>query len=143
MSDELSQLLAVPTAVAVRGRIVQLSPIRFGELPKTIELAAPLLGKFEKGADLLPLITRHAAQLLPLTAHLSRLPEEEVAELELDEAIELLGSCIAVNADFFTRAITPALRSAAKTIAGLSSSSAPSPASPPSPSAPGLAPQQS
>lgn len=143
MSDELNQLLAVPHAVAINGRLVHLSPIKFGELPKTIELAGPLLGKIEKGADLLPLISRHAAQLIPLTAHLSRLPEHEVAELELDAAIELLGTCIAVNADFFTRAISPALRSAARTIAGLSSSSAPSPVTPSSASKPGPEPSPS
>jgi hypothetical protein len=125
---DLRALLNVPTQIEIGSETIELTPLKFGELARTLELAGPMLAELgEPDSRWIDLVLRHAERLVPLTAHLSRRPEDWVAGLALDEAADLLGYCVAVNADFFARRVGPSL---ARMMVGLTGASATTPSGP-------------
>lgn len=124
--SELDTLLNVPTEVAIAGKTLQLTPIRFGELAQTLALAGPLLTELAApDTRWIDLILRHSDLLLPLAAQLSRQPQDWVASLALDDAADLLGHCVAVNADFFSRRLAPMLVRQMSSLTGAKTPAAP------------------
>ena len=56
------------------------------------------------------LLVRHGERLVPMVAQLTGQSREWVEALPLDEAVELLGTLIEVNADFFTQRLRPVIQ---------------------------------
>jgi hypothetical protein len=121
---ELQQLLGQPTLITIAGENLELKPITFGQLPAVLELVGPLLADLNRdGVDMVDLIMRHADRLLPLAALLTGRQREWIDALPLDEAAELIGTLIEINADFFARRVLPRLNARMDRLGGMSRSS--------------------
>lgn len=118
--NELEQLIPVPAEIRVGGELLELTPIRLGEVPSLARILAPMAGKFGQGEpDWLDLLGQHGGSLLSVLAIASRKPREWIDGLAVDEAIQLAAALMEVNADFFVHRVLPAIESAAAPSSGL------------------------
>ena len=115
--NDLNTLFPQPLEITVGGELLELTPIRLGEVPSLARILAPLVGKFGQGEpDWLELLGQHGGSLLSALAIASRRPREWIDGLAVDEAIQLAAALLEVNADFFVRRVLPAIESAAALI---------------------------
>ncbi|MGB1560805.1 MAG: DUF6631 family protein [Sinimarinibacterium flocculans] len=123
---EIGELLGHHTAVTLAGKLLNLRPMTFGQLPKVLQLISPLLADLDReNVDVTQLVLNHADRLVPLAALLTGETQEWVDSLPLDDAADLVATLIEVNADFFARRVLPRLSARMDRLAGMSKSSAP------------------
>jgi hypothetical protein len=126
MADELEVLAGGPAVVVqVGGREITVTPIRVRELAAFTRVAQPIFA--ELGAEIragqwdsvvLELLGRQAEQLVQLVAIGARETVASVEEMSVADLITLAGAVVAVNSDFFVRAVMPALTQALGCITG-------------------------
>jgi hypothetical protein len=115
--NELEQLIPVPVEIRVGGEVLQLTPIRLGEVPSLARILGPIVGKLgQTEPDWLDLLSQHGGSLLSAMSIAARKPRDWIDGLEIDEAIRLAAALLEVNADFFIHRVLPAIESAAASI---------------------------
>lgn len=124
-----------PIEARFRGRVVQIRPLRVGQLPAFARAVAPIAGAVTQSldsmgpAEFLHLLAEHGERVIDAVAIGSGVPK---GELEDSDPAELLGLALPVikaNADFFARRLLPVL-------AGMRQAMAPQPGAGPTPSTP-------
>jgi hypothetical protein len=118
VNAEVKDLLADPVRIVVNGRDVELRPFKFGKLTRVVALAGPMIEQAKSGMPIEDIFTRNSERVVPLCAELTGLPPTEIEELEMDEAVDLLGAIFEVNTDFFAKAVLPRLHGALNRMAG-------------------------
>jgi len=121
MSD-LDMILPQPATLVVAGETVALSKLRFGQVPAFAAAVArpwPMLveGKWLDAAIL------HNADIRTAISLLCDRSDAWLAELDVDEFVQLAGAAFGLNMDFFVRAVLPAVRAATQMLAPAGSSS--------------------
>lgn len=132
--SEFAALPPLPVSIEIRGEVLDLMPLRVGELPAFVRAIRPFAERLTTAIDWLGICADHGEALLEALALASRRPRLWIEGLDLDEAIRLAEALLEVNADFFVRRVSPeidrvASRLAARThaIVGRMPSSASSP----------------
>lgn len=122
-----------PRTVQLRDRSVEITPLKVGEIGAFSRAITPLVGWLPSlvGQDaspevMLQMLSLHSDDALQAVSVAARQPLEVVAELQLDELLELASVCLEVNADFFRRALPQLERSAARVQATFSAGAQPS-----------------
>ncbi len=115
------------------GRQITVAPLKVGQLPAFARAVKPIGGAVEALATgrealtlaaMLDLIADHGEAIIDAVAIASGVPAHELADATPDQLIELAAVCLEVNADFFGRRLTPALRAA---VAGQAATAGPGP----------------
>ncbi len=104
-----SALPAVAEALNIGGDIIELTPLRIGELPALAKVIRPLAARLTLEPDWLALLSEEGELLLTVLAIVSRRPRKWVDQLALDDAIQLAQALFEANADFFVQKVVPAL----------------------------------
>lgn len=111
--------------VQIAGESVAITPVRVAELERFAHAITPLLddlagtaGADDGGVDVIRLLRCHPGAVIDAVVVGARKPRAWVDALGVDELVELAGAIAAVNADFFTRAVIPALTRAMTRLAG-------------------------
>jgi hypothetical protein len=102
--------------------VVSVLPFLFGEVPRVLKACKALLELFEgdilvrqknsvtiNKAELAKLLVDRSEECVQLTSVLLSKPLEWVQALEQNEALDLLGVALEVNADFFVRCVLPSI----------------------------------
>ncbi len=105
----LAALPPVPSSIEMAGEVLELSPLKVGELPAFVRAIRPLVQHLGTEVDWLALFAERGDDVLTALAMAIRRPRAWVADLSLDAAIRLAEAVFEVNADFFIRQVTPAL----------------------------------
>jgi hypothetical protein len=136
MSEALEQLAGGPVLrVSVAGEEIPVSPIRTVELVAFARAVRPIVsdGVFSGDAVNVPdvvmgLVVEHPEALIQAVSVGVRMPVQWVESLSVPDLISLAGAVIAVNTDFFVRAVMPALSVAIERVtAAMMTGSAPRP----------------
>jgi hypothetical protein len=110
MTDSsLSALPPAPLTLEIGGEVLDLTPLKVGELPAFVRAIRPFAQHINSDVDWLALFGERGDDALTALSVAVRRPREWVAELPLDAAIRLAEAVFEVNADFFIRQVTPAL----------------------------------
>jgi hypothetical protein len=100
------------TVVRAAGRDLAVSPLKLRQIGPVARLLRQVIADpmFQAGADseigsdqLLALFTDHDEDIISALAIMADVDRAWVAELNLDDALQLLLVCIQVNRDFFTQ----------------------------------------
>lgn len=119
--EGLDILEPAPTEVPWRGRTLRVTPLTVGQLPAFARAIRPASGAAEAFLDgrqsltmagALDLIAEHGEALILAVSIASGVAREELESSTPDQLIGLAAAVIRVNADFFGRRLTPALRAA-------------------------------
>ncbi len=121
--SDLQALVGGPALlVQVAGEAVAITPVRVAELERFAHAIAPLLDDLAAAEndtlDVIGMLRRHPGPVIDAVVVGARKPRVWVEALGVDELVELAGAIAAVNADFFTRAVIPALTRAMTRLAG-------------------------
>jgi hypothetical protein len=108
--------------VQIAGESVAITPVRVAELERFAHAITPLLDDLaaatDETLDVVGMLRRHPGAVIDAVVVGARKPRAWVDALGVDELVELAGAIAAVNADFFTRAVIPALTRAMTRLAG-------------------------
>ncbi len=119
MADDLNVLFPVPAMVAVKGEEIHLMPFTFGQLPKAIQLLAPITralaasgvnatdgisGQLSGWVDLL---ANAGEDVLALLAWGIKKERSWFDDMSTEDGVVLLRAFVEVNADFFVRKLLP------------------------------------
>lgn len=120
MAQNLEALAGGPALVIqVADQNVTISPIRVKELAAFARAVRPVADMFigDKWAQtndgIFLALVENPKALIQSTAIGARMPEEWVAGLSIPELVRLAGAIVAVNTDFFVRAVMPEVKLAA------------------------------
>lgn len=108
-SPMLAALPPLSSSIEIAGEILELSPLRVGELPTFVRAIRPFAQHLGAEVDCLALFGERGDDVLLALAVAIRRPRAWVADLPLDAAIRLAEAVFEVNADFFIHQVTPAL----------------------------------
>jgi hypothetical protein len=106
----------VPETVLIAGEILDLVPLKVGELPGFVRAIRPFAQALTQEVDWLALFGSRGEDLVQALSIACRRPKVWVEGLELDEAIRLAEAVFEVNADFFIRKVAPMATFAAERI---------------------------
>jgi hypothetical protein len=109
-ATEFSALPPAPVTLTIADQTLELTPIRVGELPGFVRAVRPFAERLAQTVDWFELFAEHGEALLEALAIASRRPQDWIATLALDEAIELADTLLEVNADFFIHRVAPVVR---------------------------------
>jgi hypothetical protein len=112
MSD-LDILVPAPAVVEIDGELLEITPLRVGELSAMLRAVGPFAEELIGEPDFLRLLTEHGEAVIEAVAVAARRPKEWVDRLLVDEAIRLATVVFEVNADFFVQRVVPAVQAAA------------------------------
>ena len=143
MTDDVSVLEPSGSSVPYQGRVIDVRPIKVGQVPAIVRAARPVidavlaLESLPDGNDaalvdvLLDLLGNHGDAVFVAAALFTGEPEDVLREGDIDEFIRLATAVIGVNRDFFAQRVAPLLkeRAAAVRAAGLSNGAGPIPSS--------------
>lgn len=135
-AQDLDTLLAAPaTTLQVAGKTLTINRIRMRQLPRVLELVLPMKDLLMKSKpngqakhlqkasnfDIPTLMMKHGNDLVQLIAEIQAHGNEGVdadwvADLEIDEMINLTSKVLEINLDFFILRVVPSLSQA---LAGL------------------------
>jgi len=113
------------SAATFGGRQLTVAPLKVGQLPAFARAIKPISGAVEAIATgraaltlpaMLDMIADHGEAIIDAVSIASGVPVAELAEATPDQLIELAAVCMEVNADFFARRLTPALRAAGRAV---------------------------
>jgi len=102
-----SALPPVPETLTIAGEVLDISPLKVGELPRFARAVQPFADKLSAQPQWMSLLADDGDALIAALAIASRRPPQWVAELALDEAITLAQAVFEANADFFIRRVMP------------------------------------
>lgn len=114
---EFAALPPLPVSIEIRGEMLDLTPLRVGELPAFVRAIRPFAAQLTTAVDWLGLFADHGEALLEALALASRCPRLWIEGLALDEAIRLAEALLEVNADFFIRRVSPEIDRVARRLA--------------------------
>ena len=114
---EFAALPPLPVSIEIRGEILDLTPLRVGELPAFVRAIRPFAERLTTAVDWFGVCADHGEALLEALALASRRPRLWVEGLSLDEAIRLAEALLEVNADFFLRRVSPEIDRVASRLA--------------------------
>lgn len=125
MADELDLLAGGPEVVLqVGGKAIRVSPIRVRELAAFTRAMQPVMGEIQheiQGRDFVGAAMRlaayHTEHVVDIVATGARLDRDWVLDRSVPELLELVSAVLAVNWDFFVRAVMPSLQAAVERIA--------------------------
>jgi hypothetical protein len=127
--DELDALTGGPVrTLHLAGADLEITPLVTRELPAMLNAMQPIIGLFAQTpeAALQTALISHPDAVINAVAIAARRPREWVDALPLDDLIELAGTVIEVNVDFFARRLVPMIqRTEARLTAALAGSSSP------------------
>jgi hypothetical protein len=113
--DELAVLLPTPKTLDINGTVVDVSPLKLGEIVKVVKPLKVLKSYFKDGAafqtvalDLLS--SNDAEKVLDVLAVLVRQPRAFIDDLGIDDAVTVLAAVIANNMDVFQKKVLPAIQ---------------------------------
>lgn len=125
VNNTLRDLFAEPLKLVVAGEELAITPLRFGMIPRVLDLASPFLGQLVQlrpgvavEVDMIELVSRHGDRVNALVALLAGKPRDWVDNLPPDEALKLVGALVEVNWDFFSHRLQPAFKSAWSRLSG-------------------------
>lgn len=113
------------TLASVKGdgarAVIEVSPVRIGQLAPFMRAINSLLPAFEDEGDLDlgELVIRHADSVIDGLAVAVNVDRRFVEALDLADAVALFGAVVEVNADFFTHRLRPIIESVAAKIMAL------------------------
>jgi hypothetical protein len=117
--DEFSAIAPIGATVNFCGQEIEITPLKVGQLPKFARAIRGIdLGKLtavetgEMGV-LMDLVADHGEQIIEATSIATGLSVGAIEKADVDELIVLALTVIRINADFFARRLTPAMRTAA------------------------------
>lgn len=124
-TDALEVLAPASTSVTFGGRVVELTPLRAGQLPALIRTVRPVLDVLlgMGGAEgevnlelpvLLGLLGDHGDAVFTALHLTTGVPEQELRDAEIDQVLVLAQAAVAVNRDFFLHKLVPLLAGMAK-----------------------------
>jgi hypothetical protein len=122
-----------PVVLTLSGTVLELTPIRLGELPRLLAVVGPLVEELVGDPDWIALLGRHGESVLDLLAITTRRERAWVNDLSLEDAVQLAAAVFEVNADFFVAHVVPAIQGAAQRLAPTLRSLTTSAGTPPSP----------
>jgi len=105
-----------PVMIEVGDESLEITPIRVGELSALIKAVRPFIERLTADTDWIALLADHNDALLEAIAIASRRQKDWVSRLTIDDAVRLATVLFEVNADFFTRQVSPAIQRAAARI---------------------------
>lgn len=132
--DELLALLGESgsTYTTRAGEALELRPLKVRQMAAVARAAAPLAGVLAGMARGGPLdamaLAAQGDELAALLVALTERPAQWVGELPLDDLVGLLSEALAVNVDFFSSRLQPAIERAAGRITTTFSAMTPPPA---------------
>jgi hypothetical protein len=103
----------IETSIVIAGEMIELTPIKIGELPAFSRAVQPLAIHLSASPDWLALIAEHGDTLINALVIATRRPREWITALELDDAVRLASTVFEVNADFFIQRLLPSVTEAA------------------------------
>ena len=107
----LEKIAPTPLRLDIAGERLSILPIKTRELPVMMKAISPILSEIQDG-DILGALAANADALVAAVAIGSRKPREWVDDLDLDDLVELAGSVLEVNADFFVHRVLPGMTKA-------------------------------
>lgn len=113
----LEKIAPTPLRLDIAGERLSILPIKTRELPGMMKAIAPILAEIQDG-DILGALATNADSLVAAVSIGSRKDRAWVDELELDDLVELAGSVLEVNADFFVHRVLPGLTKAVEGVTG-------------------------
>jgi hypothetical protein len=119
---EFEAIAPSQTAATFKGRAIQITPLKVGQLPAFARAVKPIGGAVESmlGSDgvdmgaIMALIADHGESVVEAVAIASGVSVDELNDSTPDELIELGAVALKVNADFFKGRLTPAILAAVK-----------------------------
>jgi hypothetical protein len=118
------------------GRQITVAPLKVGQLPAFARAIKPISGAVEAIATgraaltveaMLDIIADHGEAIIDAVALASGVSVAELSESTPDQLIELAAVCLEVNADFFARRLTPAIRAAGQAVRAPAAGAGPTP----------------
>lgn len=114
--DDLQVIDPAPVPMWFRGELLELLPLRIGELPKFSRLVRPVVAEFARGRhpqweandDLMiaEMAELHGEKIIEAAAIAVRKPEEWIAGgTDMKELVGLIRGIVEVNRDFFIHAV--------------------------------------
>lgn len=110
--DHPQPFAALPTVtehLTIAGELIEIAPVRIGELPALAKIIRPIAARLTLEPDWLALLTEEGERVLTLLAILARRPRQWIDQLALDEALLLVQALVEANADFFVQRVVPEL----------------------------------
>lgn len=103
---------ALPTVTEhmnIGGELIEITPVRIGELPALAKVIRPIAARLTTEPDWLALLSEEGELVLTLLAIVARRSRQWIDQLALDEAIQLTQALFEANADFFVHKVVPEL----------------------------------
>jgi hypothetical protein len=111
--SELDILVPAPAVVEIDGELLEITPLRVGELAAMLRAVRPFAEQLLGEPDFIRLLAEHSESVTEAVAIAARRPKEWIDQLLVDEAIRLATVVFEVNADFFVQRVVPAVKAAA------------------------------
>ena len=120
-NEELKVLFPNVDIVLSTGETVTLKPFNFGQIPRVVELATPLISVVQDLASdqntnheaiAIRLITIGGEDLIKILMFGLKKPREWFDDLPTDDGVALTTQFLAVNYDFFTQRVFPVAKKA-------------------------------
>ncbi|MEF8736811.1 MAG: hypothetical protein V5B35_09525 [Candidatus Accumulibacter necessarius] len=116
-ADEFAALPPLPISIEIHGEVLDLTPLRVGQLPAFVRAIRPFAEQLTTAVDWLGIFADHGEALLEALAIASRCHRLWIEGLSLDEAIRLGEALLEVNADFFIQRVSPEIDRVASRLA--------------------------
>jgi hypothetical protein len=127
--NALAALPPVPESLVIAGEILEISPLKVGELPFFARAVRSIASKVTSDPDWLRLLSEDGESVLLALAIACRRPPDWVAALALDDAIRLAEAIFGANADFFIQRVVPEITRVSQQIKTVIPGAMPSPGS--------------
>jgi hypothetical protein len=127
--NALAALPPVSEPLVIGGEILEISPLKVGELPAFARAVRSIASKVTSDPDWLRLLSEDGESVLLALAIACRRPPDWVATLALDDAIRLAEAIFGANADFFIQRVVPEITRVSQQIKTVIPGAMPSPGS--------------
>jgi hypothetical protein len=127
--NALAALPPVSEPLVIGGEILEISPLKVGELPAFARAVRSIASKVTSDPDWLRLLSEDGESVLLALAIACRRPPDWVAALALDDAIRLAEAIFGANADFFIQRVVPEITRVSQQIKTVIPGAMPSPGS--------------
>lgn len=97
----------IPQQLTLAGEILEITPLRVGELPAFSRAITPISAAFSAEPDWVRLMSDNGDDLIEVLAIAARRPTHWVGGLALDEGIALAEAIFEANLDFFIHRVVP------------------------------------